>query len=58
MKKEAGMQAIIDADTQAGMDESSDWQAEPARQRVTDRLAVAQTKMQAGMKQEEAGKGR
>jgi hypothetical protein len=35
------MQAIIDADTQAGMDESGDWQAEAARQREGDRLAVA-----------------
>jgi hypothetical protein len=26
------MQAIIDADTQAGMDESGDWQAEGDRQ--------------------------
>jgi hypothetical protein len=40
------------------MNESSDWQAEAARQRETDRLAVAGTKRQAGMKQEEAGKGR
>jgi hypothetical protein len=44
MKKEAGMQAIIDADMQTGMDESSDWQAEAARQMETDRLAVAGTK--------------
>jgi hypothetical protein len=32
MKKEAGMQAIIDTYMQAGMDESSDQQAEGGRQ--------------------------
>jgi hypothetical protein len=41
------MQAIIDADTQAGMDESGDQQSEAARQRETERLAVAGTKRQA-----------
>jgi hypothetical protein len=39
MKKEAGVQAITDADTQTGMDKSGDGQAEAARQRETDRLA-------------------
>jgi hypothetical protein len=39
------MQAIIDADTQAGMAGSSDRQAEAARQRETDRLARADMQM-------------
>jgi hypothetical protein len=51
------MQAIIDADMQAGMDESSDQQAEAARQREeTGWQWQGQRGRQAGMKQEEAGK--
>jgi hypothetical protein len=41
------MQAIIDADMQAHMDEGCSWEAEAARQRETGRLAVAGTKRQA-----------
>jgi hypothetical protein len=46
-KAEEGMQAIIDADAHASMDESGDQQAEAARQRERDRLAVPGTKRQA-----------
>jgi hypothetical protein len=55
--KQAGRQAIIDADTHTGMDESGDWRREAARQRETGRLPVAGTKRQAG-RNREAGKGR
>jgi hypothetical protein len=61
MKKEAGMQAIINANMQAGMDESSDWHTEAARQREGDRLAVARKKRQACRQptgRHEAGGGR